>query len=334
MKAVALFSGGLDSTLAMKLIIEQGIEVIALNVNIGFGAVKSKKPHLENMCQQIGAKLRIADVQDKYVQEILFNAEHGYGKRFNPCVDCHGFMFRLAKKIMEEEGASFLISGEVLGQRPMSQNPRALSKVLEISDCDGLLLRPMCAQNMPETIPEKEGWVDRSKLLKLSGRSRTTQLELAEKFGLKDYETPGGGCLLTDESFALKIQDFADNDDFTAKDIPVIKHGRQMRLPNGAKLTVGRNQEDNEAMQAIENDKFFHVKTVGIPGPHSLLSKTADAEDKALAMSIILAYTKAEFGKEYELDIEGESLTSTPLESKEAANAYNIFELKTFRKLS
>jgi len=325
MKAIALFSGGLDSTLAMKLIIDQGIEVIAVNINTGFGGTKDRRAHMQNMCDQVGATLKIVDIQHEYLQDVLFDAKHGYGKNFNPCIDCHGFMFKVAKRLMKDEGASFLISGEVLGQRPMSQNPDALNTVLDIGDVDGLLLRPMCAKHLKPTIAEENGWVDREKLLDISGRGRTTQMKLAEKFGLTDYESPGGGCLLTDEGFSIKIRDFIEYDKFEVPDIPVLKSGRHFRLPNGAKLVVGRNQEENEKLEAIENEKFLLIKPHGMPGPSSLLSVSAKKEDRELAARIIITYSKIEQGKEYGVEIQDGLLKQYPLESKEEAQRFSIF---------
>ena len=158
-KAIALFSGGLDSTLAMKLIIDQGIDVLAINISTGFGSTKDRREHMENMCRQVGAEFKIVDIQSEYLQDVLFSPKHGYGKHFNPCIDCHAKMFAVAKRVMEAEGASFLISGEVMGQRPMSQNKDALQMVLNDSNCDGLLLRPMSAKRLDPTIAEIEGLV-------------------------------------------------------------------------------------------------------------------------------------------------------------------------------
>ncbi len=182
-KAIALFSGGLDSTLAMKLMIDQGIEVLACNINTGFGATRDRREHMQNMCDQVGAELKIIDIQSEYLQKVLFSPKHGYGKHFNPCIDCHAKMFEVAKRIMEGEGADFLISGEVLGQRPMSQNGDALNTVLNEANVNGLLLRPMSAQRLEPTIAETEGWVDRDKLEGIQGRSRDRQMELVEEFG-------------------------------------------------------------------------------------------------------------------------------------------------------
>ncbi len=323
-KAIALFSGGLDSTLAMKLIIDQGIDVIACNINTGFGSTKDRRAHMQNMCDQVGAELRIIDIQSEYLQDVLFHPKYGYGKHFNPCIDCHAKMFEVAKRIMEAEGADFLISGEVMGQRPMSQNKDALQTVLDESNCDGLLLRPMSAKRLAPTIPEENGIVDREKLEGIVGRSRERQFELAEKFGLKDYESPGGGCLLTDENFSIKMRDFIAHDTFEIKDIPVLKFGRHFRLPEGAKMVIGRDKDENEKIQGIENDKFTHVRTVGIPGPHSLLSANASESDKMFAARAILTYCKTTPDNDYTLSFNGEEVSVKPLESREKASAYSI----------
>ncbi|MBN2870586.1 MAG: MnmA/TRMU family protein [Campylobacterales bacterium] len=323
MKAIALFSGGLDSTLAMKLIIDQGIEVIACNINTGFGSTKDRLTHMQNMCAQVGAEFRSVDIRDEYLREVLFTPKYGYGKHFNPCIDCHAKMFEVAKRLMEEWGASFLISGEVLGQRPMSQNSESLQKVLDLSNCEGLLLRPLSALALTPTIPETEGWVDREKLENIVGRNRDRQMELAEQFGLKDYEAPGGGCLLTDEHFSRKIRDFISHDTFTIEDIPTLKYGRQLRLPEGAKLIIGRNAEENEQLEAIQNPKYLHVTTELI-GPHSLISANASDNDRTLAAKLILAYCKAGFEGEQTLDFAGEPLTCVSDLGRNDAQKYFI----------
>lgn len=323
MKAIALFSGGLDSTLAAKLIIDQGIEVIACNINTGFGSTKDRLAHMKNMCQQIGAEFRSVDIRDEYIREVLFTPKYGYGKNFNPCIDCHAKMFEVAKRLMEEWGASFLISGEVLGQRPMSQNSDSLQKVLNLSNCEGLLLRPMCAKSLVPTIPEIEGWVDREKLENISGRNRERQMELADQFGLKDYEAPGGGCLLTDENFSNKIRDFIAHDTFSVEDIPTIKYGRQLRLPDKAKLIIGRNAEDNEILKGVNNPKYLHV-TTELVGPHAMISRNASDQDKLLAAKLILAYCKPGFEGEQTLNFEGTALTTLSDLSRNDAQRYFI----------
>ncbi|MEA3523716.1 MAG: argininosuccinate synthase [Campylobacterota bacterium] len=324
MKAIALFSGGLDSTLAMKMIIDQGIEVIAYNISTGFGATKDRREHMQSMCTQVGAKLKIIDIQNEFLQDVLFSPKHGYGKHFNPCIDCHGKMFAVAKRLMEEEGASFLISGEVLGQRPMSQNSDALKTVLNEGNVEGLLLRPMSAQCLEPTVAEIEGWVDRDKLEGISGRNRERQMQMAKEFGLSDFESPGGGCLLTDENFARKMRDFIAHDSFEVRDIPVVKYGRQLRLPDGAKLVIGRNQDDNGYIQDIVNDKYIHIKTDGVPGPHALISRNASQEDKKLSAKLILTYCKTSPDNTYQLDYEGEMTQASPFQSKEGFTQYFV----------
>lgn len=324
MKAIALFSGGLDSTLAMKLIIDQGIEVLAINISTGFGSTKDRREHMQNMCKQVGAEFRVVDIQDEYLQDVLFDPKYGYGKHFNPCIDCHAKMFAVAKRIMEVEGASFLFSGEVMGQRPMSQNKEALQTVLNESNCDGLLLRPMSAKMLAPTIAEEKGWVDRERLEGITGRSRERQLELAKEIGLEDFESPGGGCLLTDANFAKKMFDFIKHDTFEVKDIPLMKFGRHLRLSDDAKLVVGRNKEENEHLQNIENDKYYHIKTVGIPGPHAMLSKSASEEDKELATKIILTYCKTSVENSYILSYEDEEVSGSPLQSRNDIQPFTI----------
>jgi tRNA-specific 2-thiouridylase len=325
MKAIALFSGGLDSTLAIKLIIDQGIEVLALNINTGFGSTKDRLEHMHRMCEQVGAELKIIDIESEFLQDVLFDPKYGYGKNFNPCIDCHAKMFAVAKRVMEAEGASFLISGEVLGQRPMSQNKEALQTVLNESNCNGLLLRPLSAKALAPTIAEIEGWVDREKLEGITGRNRERQLELVKEIGLDDFESPGGGCLLTDENFAKKMFDFIRYDTFEVRDIKLMKFGRHLRLRDGAKLVIGRNQDENLHLQNIENDKYYHVKTPGLPGPHSMLSKSATKEDKELAAKIILTYCKTKESEEYPLSFDKqEELKATPFSSRDEIKPYTI----------
>jgi tRNA-specific 2-thiouridylase len=324
MKAIALFSGGLDSTLAMKLIIDQGIDVIAININTGFGSTKDRLEHMQSMCDQVGAELKIIDIESEFLQDVLFDPKHGYGKNFNPCIDCHAKMFAVAKRVMESLGASFLISGEVLGQRPMSQNKDSLQIVLNESNCEGLLLRPLSAKALAPTIAEINGWVDREKLESITGRSRDRQLELVNEIGLENFESPGGGCLLTDANFAKKMFDFIKHDTFEVQDIQVMKFGRHLRLPDGAKLVIGRNQEENAHLQNIQNNKYYRIKTVALAGPHSLLSKSATEEDMELAAKIILTYCKTKPDTKYKLSFDARELQATPFESREFVQPYTI----------
>jgi tRNA-specific 2-thiouridylase len=301
LKAIALFSGGLDSILTIKLIQEQNIEIIALNINIGFNSKQNKKDELERVCKNLGVEFLQIDIRDQYLKDILFSPRYGYGKYFNPCIDCHANMFRIAKNLLDEVGASFLISGEVVGQRPMSQNKDALNSVLNLGNIEGLLVRPLSAKLLKPTIPEINGWIDRNKLLDISGRSRITQIKLAKKYNLENYESPAGGCLLTDKNFANKIKDFVNYDKLTVSDIDLLKFGRHFRLKNGAKLVVGKNHDDNLALKKIKSDKFDSLEAFGVSSPYSWISKNSNSEDFEFALRILLTYTKAEVWKKYKI---------------------------------
>ncbi|MBN2826030.1 MAG: argininosuccinate synthase [Campylobacterales bacterium] len=322
MKAISLFSGGLDSCIAIKLIKDQGIDVIAMHIDTGFGGTKDNTAHLQNMCEQLGAELKIVDVKEQFVRDILFAPQYGYGKNFNPCIDCHANMFRVAKAMMQEWGASFLISGEVLGQRPMSQRSDALKQVIALAQTDELLLRPLSAKLLAPTLPEKEGWIDREKLLGISGRNREVQMKMANEIGLQDYESPGGGCLLTDENFSNKLREFIAHDKLSTDDITVLKYGRHFRLPDGAKLIVGRHKEDNEALEAISNEKFVPLR-VPILGPFSLINSDASQQDRELGAKIAITYSKSNPDDSYEVVIDGsQKIAVSPFESKVEAQRY------------
>ena len=324
MRAIALFSGGLDSVLACHLIKRQGIEVIALNIDIGFGSTKSKLDHMRNMCDQIGVELRTIDIRDQYLREILFNPKYGYGKNFNPCIDCHGNMFKIARELMEPWGASFLISGEVVGQRPMSQRRDALDLVTGLSETSDILLRPLSAKVLPPTLPEREGWVDREQLLGITGRNREVQLKMAEEIGLKDFEKPGGGCLLTDENFSKKLAEFVKYDTLEVEDIALLKCGRHFRLPDGAKLVVGRHKEDNDMIDAAITPKYLKIRLLNATGPVAAISAAATEADRELAAKITATYGKTKPEETYEVQVGDEVFEVQPFESKEPCQKYFI----------
>ena len=324
MKALALFSGGLDSVLAMKLVADQGIEVVAVNIHTGFGATTDRLEHMKNMCNQIGVELKVLDLRDEFLDEVLFDPKYGYGKNFNPCIDCHGFMFRYTGQLLKKYNASFMISGEVLGQRPMSQNKDALQNVKKLSEVDDLIVRPLCAKLMPITKPEIEGWINREKLLDISGRSRSRQLELAKEIGLEDFEPPAGGCLLTEIQFSNKLRDFVANDKLEIEDINTLKAGRHLRLPDGAKLIIGRNQDDNEKLNSTNSTKYLKGRILDASGPLCLLQKNATTLDQKLAGDIIVTYGKTQFDKEYDIDFEGLILKGKKLPSKDEIQKYFV----------
>lgn len=325
MRCLALFSGGLDSMLAIKLISLQGIEVIALNMNIGFGSKTDISETMRRRAKIAGADFKVIDVRENYIKDILFSPKYGYGKNFNPCIDCHGFMFRTAKSLLKEFDASFLITGEVLGQRPMSQRANAIKSVTKLSgDEENLILRPLCAKLMQPTKPELEGWVDREKLYGISGRSRDTQLALAQSFGWDDFEKPGGGCLLTDVNFTKKMRDFIKFDTLELDDINVLKNGRQLRLPENTKLIIGRDEAENERIEKIKSDKYLFIKAANdVPGPSALLRANATENDKKLARQIVLSFSKTNKDEKYDI-ICGEKLyEETPHQDK--ASLYQYF---------
>jgi tRNA-specific 2-thiouridylase len=323
MRAISLFSGGLDSMLSIKLMIDQGIDVTALYIKTGFGSTHDITDELAKRAQMAGADFLMADVRQEYIQDILFDPVYGYGKNFNPCIDCHGYMFKIARAMMEEVGASFLVTGEVIGQRPMSQRADALRQVSKLAgdNQDKLILRPLCAKLLEPTKPETEGWVDRDKLLDISGRSRTRQLDMASEYGWDDYESPGGGCLLTDPAFSAKLREFVDHEELEVEDIDLLKFGRHFRLPAGAKLVVGRHHDDNESLKKIENPDY-HPVDLPVVGPYSLLQKSATDDEVMLALRIALTYAKSDPEKIYEVAHGGRSYQIEPFADKSEAQKY------------
>jgi tRNA U34 2-thiouridine synthase MnmA/TrmU len=306
-KAVALISGGLDSMLAAKVILEQGIHVEGINFFTGFcveghtQAIRKKdveRPKRNNalwVAEQLGMKLHIVDIVDEY-KDVLLNPRYGYGANMNPCLDCKIFMVSKAQAWMEENGFDFIITGEVVGQRPMSQRKETMPVVAKRSGAQDRLLRPLCARNLPLTLPEQEGWVDREKLFGFNGRSRKPQMELAAHYRLKDYAQPSGGCcFLTDEQYSRKLVDLwqaRGHRDYELDDILLLKVGRHLRPAPHYKLIVGREEGENQFLEGYRK-QFVHLRMVDVPGPLVLLDGTADEGDLELAARITARYSKA-----------------------------------------
>ena len=292
LKAVSLFSGGLDSQLAVCLIKDQGIEVVAVNfVTPFFGA----DPRFRIAAQQLGIEYQEINIAKTYM-EVLKHPAYGYGKNFNPCIDCHAFMLKNAGHYMEEIGAKFLFTGEVLGERPMSQNKSSLQAVEKSSGYKGLVLRPLSAKLLAPTIPETEGWVDRTLLLDISGRGRSRQMQLAEHYGLKEYPTPAGGCLLTQENYSKRLRRLlAIKPEAGAEEMDILKLGRHFYLEDGLLLVVGRNQAENEALQILAWAGDYLLKVVERPGPLGLVRPLQDQNgvDLQLAAGIVARYSDA-----------------------------------------
>jgi tRNA-specific 2-thiouridylase len=308
----------------MKVVADLGVDVIAVNINTGFGGTTDRMEHMQSMCNQIGVKLELLDLKQAYLDEVLFEPKYGYGKNFNPCIDCHGFMFRYTAKLLEKYDASFMISGEVVGQRPMSQNKDAMVKVEKLSLNEDLVLRPLSAKLLPITKPERDGWVDRDKLLDISGRSRSRQLALAKEIGLENFEPPAGGCLLTDIQFSNRLRDFVDNATLEINDIDTLKFGRHLRLPDGAKLIIGRHKEDNEYLQNTTSEKYLKGRIVDCTGPLALIEKTASLQDKELAAKFIISYGKTDLDKIYEVDFGEFKVSGEKLPSKDSIQQYFV----------
>lgn len=287
-KALGLLSGGLDSCLAALCLKRQGVDVTCLCfVTPFFGSGKA-----ERMAAQLEIPLLVKDISDSHL-EMLKAPRYGYGKNMNPCIDCHAMMFRLAGHVMAEQGFDFLFSGEVLGQRPMSQNANALRSVANYSGQPDRILRPLSAQVLPITAMEEAGLVDRARLLDIQGRSRKRQEALAGEWGLVDYPSSGGGCLLTEKHFSDRLRDLIEHQPACSViDVELLKVGRQFRLSAQAKLCLGRHQSDNEAIRALAGPGRILLRTPGLAGPLGLVSGQPDRDDLQRAGAIVASYGK------------------------------------------
>jgi tRNA U34 2-thiouridine synthase MnmA/TrmU len=303
-RAFSLLSGGLDSLLATRLIMEQGIEVVGLHFItpfFGYHRKGQEARYQERWRKLYGIEARIVDVSQEYF-EVLRNPPHGYGKNFNPCIDCKVFLFSKARIMMEEEKADFLISGEVLGQRPMSQRRDTMRIVERDSGADGILLRPLCAQLLKPTRAETEGLVDRTKLLGITGRGRKPQMELAERMGIRHYPTPAGGCLLTDPEMAGRVRKFfTQSPEVSVDEILLLQVGRHFQLSEDQHLVVGRREEENNRLLELFREGDTLLRVHGIPGPLGLFRGRADEKGLEAAASIVARYSKAKDQEQVEV---------------------------------
>lgn len=270
MRALVLFSGGLDSLLALRIIKDSGIELLALNFLSPF-CMCNRSDGCSAIAQlkRIGVNYRFIPLKEEYL-EIVEHPKFGYGSNMNPCLDCRILMFTKAKEVMQESGASFIITGEVLGQRPMSQQKRQLALIEKETGLSGLILRPLSARLLPETIPEKEGWVKKELLLALSGRSRVSQISLAKEINVKDYPCPSGGCLLTDAGFSRRIKDLIRYGSFTLDEIELLKVGRHFRINEKLKLVVGRDERENKRILDLAKEVDICFAPLDTTGPTAL----------------------------------------------------------------
>lgn len=297
-KALALLSGGLDSTLAVKVMLDQGIAVEALNFTSPFCTCTGRNAGCKSEAVRVASEFNIPiKVMNKGVEylEIIKNPRHGYGKGMNPCVDCRIFLLRKAKEYMAESGADFVITGEVLGQRPMSQRRDTLNVIERESGLAGLLLRPLSAQHFSPTIPEKEGWVDRKRLLAIHGRSRKEQIQLAAELDVKNYPCPAGGCLLTELSFVSKIRDVFDHaDELNQRDFRLLKVGRHFRIGSRTKVIIGRNESENTLLEQALMKGETILRWLGGSSPTGIVTGIVDEALLQTAGGILLRYTKAD----------------------------------------
>lgn len=306
-KAIALLSGGLDSTLAVKMMLDMNIDVEALNFTSPFCTCTGKnsgcKSEAVRVAQEFNIPIKVVHKGLDYL-EIVRNPRHGYGKGVNPCVDCRIYLLRKAKEYMLESGADFVITGEVLGQRPMSQRRDTLRVIERESGLDGLLLRPLSAQHFEPTIPEREGWVDREKLLSIKGRSRKELFELADELDVKNYPCPAGGCLLTELSFVPKIKDIFDHsEELNLRDFRLLKVGRHLRIGKKSKVIIGRNEADNNL---LENSRLpGEAALTWLEGntPVGVVIGEQSDELNQLAAGILLRYTRAEANAPCKLEV-------------------------------
>jgi len=295
-KIVALLSGGLDSTLAIKTMQKQGFEVSAVAIKTPFCDFDCGRGcgfEIREKADNLGVNLKTVYLGDEYI-EMLKHPKHGFGSGMNPCIDCRAMMFEAGKKHMEEIGAEFIISGEVLGQRPMSQFAPALKKIEKLSNLEGKIVRPLSAALLPATDPEKNGLIKRKDLGMIRGRSRKEQLKMAKEFGIEDPPNAGGGCLLTDPAFSLRAIDlFKHIETPTTNDIDLLKIGRHFRLDQNTKLIVGRNKDENEMMHALALSNDILLEAKEHVGPTTLLRGNGIEKHIEFSAKITLRYSDA-----------------------------------------
>ena len=299
MKTISLLSGGLDSILAARTVMEQGIEVIGLCfVTPFFGPEPARKA-----AAQLGIRLIEYDFTDDYFV-MMKNPRYGFGGNMNPCIDCHGLMLKTAHGLLEKHGASFLITGEVMGERPMSQTKGGLNAVLKLSADRDLILRPLSAKLLVPSRPEREGWVDREKLYDFSGRGRKRQEELAKSFGIKDYPQPAGGCLLTEPNYSTRLKELLKHEGLVRREVELLTAGRHFRIAPNSKLVVGRNMADNEILLKMAGvDDLVIRPDHQVKGPVGLLRGKPNEAGLALALQIVARYCDVKIDEKLNLNI-------------------------------
>lgn len=291
-KAVVMISGGLDSTLAAKIMLEQGVELCGLYLSAPWGCCDKTKAM--KVAQQLGIDFMVVKMTKEYIG-VIRDPKYGYGSQMNPCVDCRIYMFEKAKELMAQIGASYLVTGEVLGQRPMSQMRGSMHTIEEQAGLARRVLRPLSAKHLPVTIPEENGWVDREKLLDISGRGRKPQMELAQRYGILDYPNPAGGCQLTDPQFARRVKDLFDHqEEIDLEDMELLRLGRHFRVDGRTKLIVGRNEQENLTLGEYLAPGRVLYEPDDFPAPAVLLVGPPSEQANRLALAMICHYSRPE----------------------------------------
>jgi len=292
-KAVALISGGLDSALAIHLVKRQGIDITAVHFTSFFSPldIEDEDSPVLTLVRQLEVPLVLRPKESDFL-ELIRNPKHGHGKNLNPCIDCRIYTLVKAKQLMEEIGASFLVTGEVAGQRPMSQRKHTIRFIEKQSGCDGIIVRPLSAKVLPESLPEKVGVVDRQQFLDVAGRGRKVQLKLAEEIGLYGYSPPAGGCLLTDKTYSRRLQDlFDDSGDVSRDDLELLRIGRHIRLRPGLKIVVCRDEKENKRLETLAPTGVLFFP-VGFPGPLVWADARPEPEEEMRIGSILRRYSR------------------------------------------
>lgn len=289
-KALALFSGGLDSLLSVLWMNKIGVEVIPIFFKTPF--FTEERPLHTALSN--GLDLKVIDISESHL-EMMQNPKYGFGKNFNPCIDCHGLMFNHAGKALDDFGADFVVSGEVLGQRPMSQRRDAMNAVSNLSGIKDLIIRPLSQKLLPDTKPIRDNWIDKDNLLSFSGRSRKPQMQLAKEFNVSIFPSPGGGCRLTDKNYSIRLQDLLVNNQLNLKQIQYLIYGRHFRLSPSLKLIVGRDENENQCLSEFDDSTMFFMH-LDLPGPFGVLIGEANDEQIYLAASIVSNYITKSHG--------------------------------------
>ncbi len=329
-KAIALLSGGLDSLLAAKIVKDAGIDVIGLHLLSPFGC----REDVKKVAETVGIPLIIKDKGEAYL-ELVKKPKYGYGSAMNPCIDCRIYMFQMAEIVMEDEGAQFIITGEVLGQRPMSQQRTSIDLIDRKSGIEDRILRPLSAHLFEPSLPEREGWIDRKSLFAMSGRTRKEQLALVEKYGITAYSAPGGGCLLTETSFSSRLKDFYthehhENADERMVQSELLRFGRHFRISEKTKVIVARNQQENGELESRWN-RARGVLFVPVEnnGPSAILLGSFGETEKSLVGELIARYSKGKGASQNtEIHFETKSMSGnfvvTQPMSEERLEAYRL----------